>query len=253
MAFLPDILSILVHRVISRRYTAVGQLADQRMPINSILISRKQCTLPPGHCVLTFDDGPAGEVTDDLLAILQKFGVKACFCLVGRQVATRPEQTRAIATAGHLLVNHTFYHRFTDLWDFEKFRLDICRCDQAICNALGETSHPLRWFRPPFGLVTAAVREVARTRRILPVTHFVIDPWVKSDRAKGPAKWIIEDAKRREGGIYVLHDGLVISGISRLVRGPPRRRWIPRVVNEILEQLTTAGFRFPDPSQVFEV
>jgi peptidoglycan/xylan/chitin deacetylase (PgdA/CDA1 family) len=223
------------------------------MPISSILISRKQCCLAPGNCVLTFDDGPAGEVTDDLLAILHEFGVKACFCLVGCEVAIRPEQTRAIATAGHLLVNHTFHHRFTDLWSFEKFRLDIFRCDQAICDALGETSHPLRWFRPPFGLVTAAVREVARTRRILPVTHFAVDPWVKFDRAGRPAKWIIEDAKRREGGIYVLHDGLMISEISRLVRGSPRRGWIPRVVNEILRELTTAGFQFPDPLQVFDV
>ena len=223
-----------------------------RMPINSILISRKQCCLAPGQCVLTFDDGPAGKVTDDLLAILREFGVKACFCVVGCQVATRPEQTRTIATAGHLLVNHTFHHRFTDLWNFEKFSLDILRCDQAIREALGETSHPLRWFRPPFGLVTAAVREVARTRRILPVTHFAIDPWFKSDQARRPAKWIVEDAKRRQGGIYVLHDGLMISGILRSVRGPPRRNWIPRVVSEILEELTTAGFQFPDPWQVFQ-
>jgi hypothetical protein len=71
------------------------------VPINSILISRKQCCLPLGHCVLTFDDGPAAEVTDDLLAILRKVSVKAYFCLVGSQVVTRPKQTRAIATAGH--------------------------------------------------------------------------------------------------------------------------------------------------------
>jgi peptidoglycan/xylan/chitin deacetylase (PgdA/CDA1 family) len=222
------------------------------MPINFILISRKQCCLASGQCVLTFDDGPAGKVTDDLLAILHKFGVKACFCLVGCQVVIRPEQTRAIATAGHLLVNHSFHHRFADLWKFERFRLDLASCDQAICDALGETSHPLHWFRPPFGLVTAAVREIARTRRILPVTHFVIDPWVRSDRARRPAKWIIEDAKRREGGIYVLHDGLMSSEISRLIRGSPRRYWIPRAVNQILTELTAAGFQFPDPSQVFE-
>src|SRR5690349_18903204 len=55
----------------------------QSVPINSILISRNQSCLAPGHCVLTFDDGPAGKVTDDLLAILHEFGVKACFCLVG--------------------------------------------------------------------------------------------------------------------------------------------------------------------------
>jgi len=222
------------------------------MPINSILISRKQCCLESGHCVLTFDDGPAGKITDELLAILQEFGVKACFCLVGCQVAIRPEQTRAIATGGHLLVNHTFHHRFADLWSFERFRLDLAMCDQAICNALGETCRPLHWFRPPFGLVTAAVREIARTRRILPITHFVIDPWVKSHRARSPAKWIIEDAKRREGGIYVLHDGLMISKFSRSVRGTPSRCWIPGVVNEILGELTAAGFQFPDPSQAFQ-
>ena len=219
------------------------------VPLDSILISRQQCRLPFRHCVLTFDDGPAGKVTDDLLTVLHEFDVRACFCLVGCQVVLRPEQTRAIANAGHLLVNHSFHHRFVDLWNFERFELDLAQCDQAICGAIGETCHPLPWFRPPFGLVTAAVREIARTRRILPVTHVVIDPWVRSDRTRMPTKWIVEDAKRREGGIYVLHDGLMISEIWRSVRGSPRRRWIPGVVNEILGELTAAGFQFPDPSQ----
>ena len=94
------------------------------MPIRTILISRTRCCLAPGQCVLTFDDGPAGKVTDDLLAVLHQFGVKACFCLVGSQVAMRAEQTRAIASAGHLLVNHTYHHQFTDLYNLEKFSLD---------------------------------------------------------------------------------------------------------------------------------
>jgi len=57
---------------------------------------------------------------------------------------------------------------------------------------------------------------------------------------------------RREGGIYVPHDGLMTGEVLRLVRGMPRRSWIPRVVNEVLGELTAAGFRFPDPSQVFQ-
>jgi peptidoglycan/xylan/chitin deacetylase (PgdA/CDA1 family) len=231
--------------------TLVQQTSRQSMLVEFILISRTQSRLPSGQCVLTFDDGPAGSVTDGLLAILDEFGVKACFCLVGSQVVIRPEQTRAIAEAGHLMVNHTFHHRLTDLWNIEKFRLDLARCDQAICGALGEKCYSLPWFRPPFGLVTAAVREIARTRRILPVTHFALDPWVKSDRTRRPAKRIIADAKRREGGIYVLHDGLMTSKISRLIRGSPRRRWIPGVVQEILGELPAAGFQFPDPSRIF--
>jgi peptidoglycan/xylan/chitin deacetylase (PgdA/CDA1 family) len=222
------------------------------MPIRTILISRSRSCLAPGQCVLTFDDGPAGKVTDDLLDVLHQFGVKACFCLVGSQVAMRREQTRAIAAAGHLLVNHTFYHRFADLWNLEMFSLDLARCDEAICDALGKTHHPLRWFRPPFGLVTAAVREMARTRRIMPVTHFIIDPWFRSDRAKRPATWMIKDARRHQGGIYVLHDGMMSSGISRSTKDTTDRYWIPDVVNEVLGKLTEAGFEFPDPSQVFQ-
>jgi peptidoglycan/xylan/chitin deacetylase (PgdA/CDA1 family) len=221
------------------------------MALDSILISRKRCGLASGQCVLTFDDGPAGTVTDDLLAILDEFGVKACFCLVGCQVVTRPEQTRAIASAGHLVVNHTFHHRFADLWNFERFKQDLVLCDQAICEALNQPSCPIPWFRPPFGLITSGVREIVRTRRILPVTHFVFDPWIRSDRARMPAQWIIEDAKRRQGGIYVLHDDLVIGKFLRAVRGSPRRYWIPPVVKQILRELTAAGFQFPKPSEVF--
>jgi peptidoglycan/xylan/chitin deacetylase (PgdA/CDA1 family) len=221
----------------------------EEMTVSSILISRRQCRLPFRHCVLTFDDGPAGKVTDELLAVLNKFEIKACFCLVGSQVAMRPEQTRTIAKAGHLLVNHTFCHRFADLWHVDRFKLDLSRCDQAISDALGETRRPLPWFRPPFGLVTAAVREVSKTRRILPVTHFAFDPWFKSERTARPAKWITEDARRRGGGIYVLHDALVINGISGLLRGAPDRNWIPGVVKQILEELTADGFQFPDPKK----
>ena len=178
--------------------------------------------------------------------------MKACFCVVGCQVATRPEQTRAIASAGHLLVNHTFQHRFADLWRADRLKLDLSRCDQAVSNALGETCRPLPWFRPPFGLVTAAVLEIAKTRRILPITHFAFDPWFKSDRTRRPAKWIIENARRWDGGIYVLHDGLVIGGISASLRGLPRRVWIPEVVKQILSELTAAGFQFPDPSKALQ-
>jgi peptidoglycan/xylan/chitin deacetylase (PgdA/CDA1 family) len=167
-------------------------------------------------------------------------------------VVIRPEQTHAIASAGHLLVNHTFHHRFADLWNLERLKLELAWCDQAIREAIGDARLPLDWFRPPWGVITAAVREIAKTRRIMPVTHAVIDPWVRSDPAKRPARWMIEDAKRRQGGIYVLHDGLMTSGILPSVKGFARRNLIPKVVKEVLSELIGAGFQFPDPSSTFQ-
>jgi peptidoglycan/xylan/chitin deacetylase (PgdA/CDA1 family) len=214
-----------------------------------ILISRERCQLPLRHCLLTFDDGPAGIVTEELLLVLREFGVKACFCVVGSQVVARPEQTRAIADDGHLLVNHTFHHRFGDLWHIGRLQSDVVLCDEAIVYATGAAFPSLPWFRPPFGLVTRPVREIAKKRGILPITHFAFDSWFNSARTTRPADWIIENAKRREGGIYILHDGLISHPVSDLLRSTPFRGWVPRAVRQILESLCSCGFHFPEPSE----
>jgi peptidoglycan/xylan/chitin deacetylase (PgdA/CDA1 family) len=214
-----------------------------------ILICRERCQLPLRHCLLTFDDGPAGIVTEELLLVLREFGVKACFCVVGSQVAARPEQTRAIAGDGHLLVNHTFHHHFGDLWRSDRLQSDLELCDEAVANATGAVFRSLPWFRPPFGLLTGPVREIAKKRRILPITHFAFDSWFNSAQTTRPPNWIIENAKRRGGGIYVLHDGLVSRPVSNLLKRPPYRGWVPQAVKQILESLSSCGFHFPEPSK----
>jgi peptidoglycan/xylan/chitin deacetylase (PgdA/CDA1 family) len=214
-----------------------------------ILLSRERCQLPFGHCLLTFDDGPAGVVTEELLLVLREFGVKACFCVVGSQVVARPEQTRAIAADGHLLVNHTFHHRFVDLWDIGRFESDLALCDEAVAYATGAVFRSLPWFRPPFGILTRPVREMARKRRILPITHFAFDTWFSSARTTLPSNWIIKNAKQSGGGIYVLHDGLVGGLAAGVLKLTPFRGWVPQAVKHILESLSACGFQFPEPSK----
>jgi peptidoglycan/xylan/chitin deacetylase (PgdA/CDA1 family) len=214
-----------------------------------ILVSRERCGIPPHHCILTFDDGPAGIVTGELLGVLGELDVKACFCVVGTEVVARPEQTRSIVREGHLLVNHSFHHRLTDLWDTERLELDLALCDQAVANARGAVVHTLPWFRPPFGIVTRAVREISKKRRILPITHFAFDSWFNSVGTTRPSDWIIQNAKRHQGGIYVLHDGLLSSPVTNLLRGSPDRGWVPRAVRKIVECLSACGFHFPEPAQ----
>ena len=52
------------------------------------LVSSGFETIPPEE-VLSFDDGPAGAVTEGLLLVLREFGVKASFCVVGLKVVAR--------------------------------------------------------------------------------------------------------------------------------------------------------------------
>ena len=213
-----------------------------------ILTNRYRINLPPDHCLLTFDDGPAGGVTDELLAVLCEFKVRACFCLIGSLVLNRPKQVKRIADEGHVLVNHTYHHRFANLLSLDRLEKDLVLCDAAVAEAIGGPRVPLLWFRPPFGLVTEAVRIAAKTRRILPITHFAFDTLFRTDRAVSATRSIVQDAKRHRGGIYVLHDGLFQSHVAQAESS--NRIWIPRVVRRILEELLGCGFMFPKPAEV---
>ncbi|MFT5756252.1 MAG: peptidoglycan/xylan/chitin deacetylase (PgdA/CDA1 family) [Alteromonadaceae bacterium] len=59
---------------------------------------------------LTFDDGPVPEVTTPLLALLDKYQVKATFFIIGECAKKYPEMLELIHEKGHVLANHTFTH-----------------------------------------------------------------------------------------------------------------------------------------------
>src|SRR5689334_16119621 len=59
---------------------------------------------------LTFDDGPT-SLTRDYLAVLERFGARATFFLVGELCARHPELVLAIERAGHEIAGHGYTHR----------------------------------------------------------------------------------------------------------------------------------------------
>jgi peptidoglycan/xylan/chitin deacetylase (PgdA/CDA1 family) len=97
---------------------------------------------------LTFDDGPSAY-TGRILDILDRYGIKATFCQIGRQVADYPAIEKRIARQGHNLCNHTWDHdeslaaRSTAVIDSE-----ISRTQQVIQMMTGVTPH---YYRAPGG------------------------------------------------------------------------------------------------------
>ncbi|MFD1213025.1 bifunctional polysaccharide deacetylase/glycosyltransferase family 2 protein [Arthrobacter sp. GCM10027362] len=66
---------------------------------------------PADHeLILTFDDGPSGRYTPEILDLLSREQVPATFFILGGQVAKYPDIFRRIIREGHLAANHTMTH-----------------------------------------------------------------------------------------------------------------------------------------------
>lgn len=81
---------------------------------------------------LTFDDGPRGKVTEDILATLNRYQVKATFFLVGRQIKKYPVLTQQLWQSGHQLANHSFQHLAMDDEDWQRYGWELSDTDALI-------------------------------------------------------------------------------------------------------------------------
>lgn len=100
---------------------------------------------------LTFDDGPT-TLTHDYLTVLERFGARATFFVVGALCEKYPELVREVANAGHELAGHGYTHRrFPELSALELH--DELERTRAL---LPESRHRRPLVRPPHGAVSLA-------------------------------------------------------------------------------------------------
>ncbi len=109
---------------------------------------------------LSFDDGPHPRLTPVILDILEEYGIKATFFMVGENVEYYPDAARAVAEAGHEIGNHTFSHRKFNRMTEHEMLDEIHACEQAI-SSVSET--PVHFIRPPEGQMNEAMRRVIGT------------------------------------------------------------------------------------------
>lgn len=112
------------------------------------------------HCVaLTFDDGPHPLHTRTVLNILDAYGAKATFFLIGAKAAAHPDLVREVIARGHQVENHSWAHeRWFPLKAAEKLSSDLTRTSQTLEAITGK---PPKWLRPPFGVVSPLIAEGA--------------------------------------------------------------------------------------------
>lgn len=146
---------------------------------------------------LTFDDGPIPEVTPWVLDVLDRYGVKATFFMVGDNVRKHPEVFKEVLRHGHTVGNHTMHHlqgmKVTTL----RYMRDITEADALIGSSL---------FRPPHGLI-----RWAQAAAIKHHYNIIMYDLVTRDYSKRmtPDKVFANVRKyTRNGSIIVFHDSL---------------------------------------------
>ena len=97
---------------------------------------------------LSFDDGPHPSFTPKILNLLQKYGIKATFFMIGCNVENYPAVAKRVASEGHEIGNHTYSHPHMRQLSLSSL-LEEVRKTEDILQKNG-IKKP-RLFRPPEG------------------------------------------------------------------------------------------------------
>lgn len=191
------------------------------------------------HVALTFDDGPDERSTPSFLRLLDELGVRATFFVLGQHVGDGGV-LREVAAAGHEIGVHGWDHRPAALHGPRSLRDGIARTRDLVEAA---TAAPVRWYRPPYGFVTAGSSRAAEEVGLRLVLW---SAWGRDwERRATPASVArLVTAQLRPGGTVLLHDSdrtsapgswrTTLVATERLVRrwqseglavGPLRSHW----------------------------
>jgi peptidoglycan/xylan/chitin deacetylase (PgdA/CDA1 family) len=154
--------------------------------------------------------------TERVLDMLDAEGIGATFFLQGRWVEAYPDLAREIATRGHLIGNHSFYHARMPLLSKAGLAADIRAAERAIVAATGVDPRP--WFRCPFGAGTDDPGVRAGIERLgYREIRWDVEgaDWRKSQRGRGMARQMIADTVARgDGAVVLLHPWTTAAGLG---------------------------------------
>lgn len=185
---------------------------------------------------LTFDDGPDPAWTPRVLDRLAAAGVHATFFVVGERAQRAPDVVRRMAAEGHEVGNHSWSHKSLWLCGPRATTAEIARAHEAIAALAGT---PPRHFRPPWGMVNAAM--FGAVRRVGERCVF----WSIQPEGQRPAaadRQVAYVLRRAHAGAIVdLHDAEGTPGApARLLEALPA----------LLEGLRGGGYDFATVSEL---
>ena len=150
---------------------------------------------------LTFDDGPDPDWTPRVLDLLAAKRVSGSFFLVGERAARAPEIVRRIAAEGHEGASHGWTHRSLWLLGPRATESAVARTHELLSALTGRAP---RHFRPPWGMVNAALYGALRRHGERLVFWSLQPEGLRPVPAERQARHVL--ARAHPGAIVDLHD-----------------------------------------------
>ncbi|MBA3881854.1 MAG: polysaccharide deacetylase family protein [Chthoniobacterales bacterium] len=189
---------------------------------------------------LTIDDGPSPAHTIKVLDMLERFGARATFFVIGARAEKHPHLITEILARGHTLANHTFSHTARTFWCAGPQRIarEIDRCAETLRSS---PARPNLFFRAPVGM-TSPFLHPALARRGMRLVGWTVRGL---DTIQRDVEKVAERIEKRvkPGAIILLHEG------HQITRDPG---FGPHCLELTLQRLSQRGYHFviPLPEQL---
>lgn len=187
--------------------------------------------IEPKVIALTFDDGPNTTTTNEVLDVLEKYGIKASFFLIGNNIDS--ESAKSVKRAydmGCEIGNHSKTHSYMDKMSIDEIIAEVEETNEKIVDITGEEP---KFFRPPYISVN---KDMIENIDMPFIAGYGANDWVEKYTAEHRAKLVIRQAC--DGGIILLHDA---KGNSQTVQA----------LDIIIPELQSQGYEFVTISEVF--
>ncbi len=217
------VLSGAVFLISARGRAVVAAAIKRELPIYCVEKQDKVVSL-------SFDAAWGNEDTEELIEILGRYGVKATFFVVGEWAEKYPESVKALADAGHEVMNHSDTHEHFTKLSPEQMTAEINACSDKIEKITGV--RPLL-FRAPYGDYNDSVIKTVKEAGVYPIQWDVDSLDWKGYDAETIKKRVLKRVSK--GSIVLFHNAA---------------EHTPEALPGIIEGLISEGYTFAPVSQL---
>lgn len=207
-----------------------GNSADQAKPVPDDTNKNKKIVY------LTFDDGPNNTITPMVLDVLDSYGVKATFFVVGTNIEKYPGVFKEEVERGNSIGNHTYDHKYHNVYSGTGSFLQSFKDNEEVIFRYAGLRPTI--LRDPGG----EARNNQALKSVLADNGYRLIDWnvdsydSRKPALNGPA--IVEEIRRQAanknlwpGMVILMHDG---TGHLNTVRALPT----------VIDMLKNQGFQF---------